>query len=189
MRIIAGNYKGQTLKTLKGVSSRPTLSRIRESLFNIIKPHIREAGFADVYAGCGSMGLEALSRGAGQVAFIESDCAVIRILRKNIEKFDPDYTRTSVFAGDALRILKNISRKGPAFDILFVDPPYGQETIDSWDKHLHLPALVRANGRVILQHDRKSAVPKPWAGCAWLQTRTYGRTCLSFFKKGGNINA
>ncbi len=96
MRIIAGQYRGQILKTPRGLKIRPTLSRIRESLFNILASRIKDSRFLELYAGSGSVGLEALSRGSRQVVMVETDRVIASILSDNISRLDSRGTVTEI---------------------------------------------------------------------------------------------
>jgi len=182
MRIIAGHYRGQTVKIPKGINSRPTLSRIREALFNILMPYIPDADFLDVYAGVGSIGLEALSRGARRVVFIEADQVIAKVLMENVKRFDAAHERTKVVAGDAFCNLQLMLRQQQRFDIIFFDPPYIQPEIDRWTQHVRLNSLLQPDGIMVLQHAKQAMVPEKWAGCFKTKARTYGKTTLSFFK-------
>src|SRR5262245_29557327 len=126
MRVIAGIYKGRRLKTLEGMSVRPTSDRLRETLFNILAPRIEEARFADVCAGSGAIGVEALSRGARHVTFIESSLKAARVISENLRNcgISGGYR---VINRDALRALKNLASEQAQFDIIYFDPPYNSD--------------------------------------------------------------
>ena len=126
MRVIAGIYKGRRLKTLEGLSVRPTSDRLRETLFNILAPRIEGASFADVCAGSGAIGIEALSRGARHVTFIESSLKAARIISENLRScgIREGYR---VINRDVLRALKNLASEKAEFDIIYFDPPYNSE--------------------------------------------------------------
>jgi 16S rRNA (guanine(966)-N(2))-methyltransferase RsmD len=181
LRIIAGTFRGQTFKTPPGDQSRPTLSRVRESLFDILMPFIRDAVFLDAYAGAGSIGLEALSRGAQQVTLIEADRKLGRILQENVRKFDPEQRRAQVLLGDAHLEIKKILPQGRKFDIIFLDPPYQQAEITAWEQEAWLPELLAPVGMLIFQHARKAKICEEWGVCRMTKQRKYGNTTLSFF--------
>lgn len=122
MRVIAGSARRLNLVAPKGMSTRPTSDKVKETLFNIIAPRLYDINFLDLFAGSGGIGIEALSRGAKKAVFIEKDKAAIACIRKNLET-----TRFSEIAEvipyDVLSSLYNLSSK-EAFDIVFMDPPY-----------------------------------------------------------------
>lgn len=133
MRIIAGHYRGQTLRRPPEETTRPTSGRTREAIFNILQHHpevnLRGAVVWDVFAGSGALGLEALSRGASQVVFVEKDPRVIEVLRENIRHLKVEkFVRIIKGDGQGLK-----GPEGPA-DLLFMDPPYHQ--------NLELPTLL-----------------------------------------------
>ncbi|MBN1594433.1 16S rRNA (guanine(966)-N(2))-methyltransferase RsmD [candidate division FCPU426 bacterium] len=184
MHIIAGQYKGRKIKTVAGLASRPTLGRVRESLFDILRPRLGEAVFADLYAGTGSIGLEALSQGAQHVTFIESDRTVGKILGDNVGILDPEGKRTRIITAGAVPAVMNLSREVRRFDIVFMDPPYNSAAIADWTEDTQLREMMAPDGLLILQHEKKRKVPSPWAGCRWLRDRSYGKTTLSFYTMG-----
>lgn len=124
MKIIAGIYKNRALKAPKGNTTRPTSSRLRETVFNILQNEIENARFLDLFAGSGAMGLEALSRGASYSAFVESNRDAARMLQENIEKLNVQ-KQTTLLCGDCLAQLPRLARLEKPFNIIYVDPPYG----------------------------------------------------------------
>ncbi|MGH9390962.1 MAG: 16S rRNA (guanine(966)-N(2))-methyltransferase RsmD, partial [Vicinamibacteria bacterium] len=129
MRIIAGEAKGRNLAALRGLRTRPTAARVREALFDLLGDRIRGASMIDLFAGTGGVGIEALSRGARRVVFVEKDAGALRVLRKNIDlcRFSE---RAELLAGDVRSALRKLSRASEPFDFLFVDPPYGRSVGD-----------------------------------------------------------
>src|SRR6185312_9886133 len=116
MRIIAGSHRGQTIHAPRGLDTRPTSDRVRESVFNIVGP-LDGASVLDLYAGSGAMGLEALSRGAGRATFVERDPDAVRAIERNLDKLK---LRATVLRQDALAALAAETRK---YDLVLVDPP------------------------------------------------------------------
>src|SRR5271170_6880665 len=121
MRVIGGEFRSRILKTLPGLDVRPTPDRLRETLFNILAPRIEGAIFADIYAGSGSVGIEALSRGASRAIFVEQNRAAAEIIRENLRalRIDP---RAELLQSRASIALPNVRA-----DIVFLDPPYEAE--------------------------------------------------------------
>jgi 16S rRNA (guanine966-N2)-methyltransferase len=130
VKIIAGAWKGRRIKTAAGKGYRPAMGRVREALFSmLVSRGVRweQCRVLDVFAGSGSLGWEALSRGAVEVCFLENEPKVLRLLREQIPLFSGSGQRVRVMAGDALRTL---SRKpGQGYDVLFFDPPYGLDLL------------------------------------------------------------
>lgn len=119
-RIIGGQYKNRTLATPKGESTRPTSSMVREAVFNICQHIIEGSRFLDLFAGCGAMGIEAVSRGAASATCVESHSEAVRVIRRNIADLGIA-DQVNVYPGDAIRILRKLS---PSFELIYADPPY-----------------------------------------------------------------
>jgi 16S rRNA (guanine966-N2)-methyltransferase len=153
---------------------------VRESLFGILEPEVTGARVLDVYAGSGALGFEALSRGAASVAFVESDRAVVRVLRENAVALGVE-ARVRILAGTALRRVASDELPGP-FDLVLADPPYGLG-----ESGRLLDALARAGtlvegARVVLERDRASEAATAGSPALRLvRTARYGRTCLDFY--------
>jgi 16S rRNA (guanine(966)-N(2))-methyltransferase RsmD len=143
MRVIGGEFRSRRLKTPHGDTVRPTPDRLRETLFNILAPRIEGVVFLDAYAGCGSVGIEALSRGARHAIFLEKSRAALRCLQDNIRVLDIA-ARCEVHSGNAAPVIGKF-----AAEIVFLDPPYPRET----EYVLCLDQLGAAPpGLVVVQH-------------------------------------
>ncbi len=151
MRVIAGIYKGRRLETLEGMRVRPTSDRLRETLFNILAPRIEGARFADVCAGSGAIGIEALSRGAEHVTFIESSLKAARTISENLRHcgIRRDY---KLLNRDAVRALKHLATEGARFDIIFFDPPYASDIYSAVMWQIAKSGLLAEDGVVIVEH-------------------------------------
>src|SRR5262245_47920820 len=126
MRVIAGIHKGRRLKTLEGMHVRPTSDRMRETVFNILAPRIEDARFADVCAGSGAVGIEALSRGASRVSFVEHSRKAAAIISENLRHCGIRKDYQFVFR-DAFAAMKYFAKESQQFDIIYFDPPYDSE--------------------------------------------------------------
>ena len=173
MRIIAGTHRGSRISAPKGLDTRPTGDRVREAAFNLIGP-VEGATVLDLFAGSGAMGLEALSRGAASVTFVESDRAACRTIAENLERLG--LTGARITYGDALWALRQDSRR---YDVVLVDPPY--EAWAELEPKLaeHLPRLLEPEGLLVVETGSRTepALPLP------LRTsRRYGSARLSLFE-------
>jgi len=121
LRVVAGQHRGQRLAAPRRAGTRPTADRVREALFSILGS-LEGAKVLDLYAGSGALGIEALSRGAGEITFVDSDPAAIRAVRANLERIGADGAR--VFRADALSFLRGAARHGDRWDLVLCDPPY-----------------------------------------------------------------
>lgn len=181
MRVIAGEWRGRTLKAPTWDGLRPTSDRLRETLFDIIGPAIRGARVLDGYAGTGAIGIEALSRGAAHVTFVEQDRRAVRLIEDNLRALGAadDRERYAIIRagfGDASRRLD-----GHAFDLVILDPPYAADAVETGLGAA--AAIAGASGRVIVEHAKRHAPPETHAGLTLRRTVTAGDSALSFFEK------
>jgi len=161
MRVIAGLYKGRRLRTLEGLAIRPTSDRLRETLFNILAPRIEDATFLDICAGSGAVGIEALSRGARHVTFIESSRRAIGIIEANLSHCQID-NGVSVVNRDALTALKYFARRERRFDLCYFDPPYSTDLYSPVMWLLARHNLVETGGIVAVEHSKTLEMKQPF---------------------------
>jgi 16S rRNA (guanine(966)-N(2))-methyltransferase RsmD len=178
MRIIAGELKGRRIDTPDWPGLRPTSDRLRETLFNVLAPRIAEARFLDGYAGTGAVGIEALSRGAAHVTFVERDPRAQRLIQQNLERCgvkDRYAIIRAGFAGAAPRLA------GP-FDLLFLDPPYGAGELN---EALETAApLVIGDALLVVEHAKRDKPPVALPGLMRTRQLVQGDSVLSFFVSG-----
>ena len=176
MRIIAGSHKGHRLVAPKGVDTRPTGDRVREAAFNLIGP-VDGATVLDLFAGSGAMGLEALSRGAERVVFVESDRDAVRAIEANLDKLG---LRAAVTRSDAVRALAQEAAVGRRYDLVLVDPPYRMLADLMPRLQRHLAAVLAPDGLVVVESDARD---EPLVeGLALRTSRRYGSARLTLFE-------
>jgi len=175
MKIIAGERKGHNLVTPKGQQTRPTLARVRESLFSIIAGDVPDSIFCDLFAGAGAMGLEALSRGAAKAIFVESACEPLACLKTNIQKLRYENVAT-YYAADALKWPIPTGSQAP--DIIFADPPYQPDLMDKLVERLENSEL-KTNALLILQ--TPAYYKPPVKKYRHLRNEKYGSTAVHFY--------
>jgi 16S rRNA (guanine(966)-N(2))-methyltransferase RsmD len=186
MRVIAGTYRSRPLAAPRGVTTRPTSDRLRETLFNILAPQIESASFADLYAGTGAVGIEALSRGAAHVTFVESTALALAALRANLaalkirEGFQLDQRSVPV-------ALRNLARREPHFTLVYLDPPW--EDTAAYTETLKLlaessSALLAAGAIVIAEHARRASatITDTYAALHRYRILEQGDAALSFYQ-------
>lgn len=180
MRIIGGQGKGRRIAVPPGYAVRPTSDRIKEALFNILGP-LEGRTFLDLYAGTGNVGMEALSRGAAEVVFVEKIPALALALRRNLDLFN-FAGRDEIIAMDVERAVIHLVRKTMRFDLIFADPPYRRGWIDKTLGLLRLyPPLLAEEGELVLQHAAAEPLSiKADMALQLVDERRYGDTCLSF---------
>ncbi len=178
MIITSGKYKGRKIKTAKSPWLRPTSSKIRESIFNIV--HLTEEGtifyegdtfFLDLFAGSGIMGLEALSRGAKKVVFAEKNPEIIKVLRQNLEIIKTPES-VSLITGDALKILDKFSEN--EFNFIFIDPPYKSDLYKPVLKKILKNKILKKNGIIVLEHDESLNISEINPGFEVYKGKIYG---------------
>jgi 16S rRNA (guanine(966)-N(2))-methyltransferase RsmD len=153
VRVIAGRYGGRTLQAPRGAATRPTSDRVREALFSILGARVHDARVLDLFAGCGALGLEALSRGARSATFVERAPAALAALRNNLEALGAD---AEVVRSDASRWLRGASGGARQYDLVFLDPPYRRAAELGGELSESLPALLAPGALVIAESDRRS---------------------------------
>lgn len=153
MRIITGKHKGKRLKQLKGTETRPTSDKVKESIFQIIGPYFDGGICLDLFAGSGSLGLEAISRGMEKVIFIEKNPKAVKIVHENVEGLKLNDKQVEVYRNDASRALNVLQKRELKFDLIFVDPPYGKLN----DKDIIIAIiendLLNDNGLIYYEYD------------------------------------
>lgn len=180
MRIIAGKYRGRRIKTVKGQTVRPTADRVREAIFSILGETVKGASVLDLFAGSGALGLEALSRGASFVLFVEKKPAVAKIIRHNIKLLDAR-ENTEVCHADVRKFIKAFRDSRRRFDLVFADPPYKRGLAEQTLLLLGEGEILNDRAVVVVEHER-SCRPASTYGCLNLYTfKTYGDTAVSFY--------
>jgi 16S rRNA (guanine966-N2)-methyltransferase len=175
MRVIGGEFRSRRLQSMPGTDVRPTPDKVRESLFNILTPEIEGSVFVDSYAGTGAVGIEALSRGARHVVFIEKDRAALNLIRSNLAALGAE-SRARVIHGPAA-----IHLAGLEADIVFIDPPYPKDR----EYRAAMEALETKPPRlVVVQHSTRFALEDEYGALKRSRISKYGDNTLSFFTVG-----
>jgi 16S rRNA (guanine966-N2)-methyltransferase len=182
MRVIAGQFRSRQLIAPRGQNTRPTSDRLRETLFSVLAPRLAECRFADLYAGSGAVGIEALSRGAAFCVFVERAPAALVALRKNLVTLGLIEATTVDTRSAARALLANGERK--PFDIVFLDPPYeaGQEyTTTMGFLGEQSGTLLAEGGLVIAEHARRLPLPDRFGALQRTRLLEQGDAALSFY--------
>ncbi len=182
MRIIAGKFRSRRLAAPEGWETRPTSDRLRETLFNVLAPRMEGAVFADLFAGTGAVGLEALSRGARRVYFAENAAAPLAALRANIETLGV-VGEAEVEAGGTLRLLRRLRKQGVELNVVFLDPPYSEEaTYAETLKFLGGGEILSAGATVVAEHASRSRLAAVVGELEAYRTIEQGEAGLTFFQ-------
>jgi len=183
LRIIAGKYRGRNLKSPPSLEVRPTSDRLRETLFNVIAPQIEGARFLDLCAGSGAIGIEALSRGASDVTFVDRSRKMCALVEANLDLCRVPENETEVVQAEATDYLaRALKRKASPWNIVFFDPPYatdylrviglfGQNTAE----------LLAGDGTLIVEHHHKNSLPEEVGSIIRSRILKQGDSALSFF--------
>jgi 16S rRNA (guanine(966)-N(2))-methyltransferase RsmD len=175
MRVIAGSHGGRRLKAPPGRRTRPTSDRVREALFAMLG-ELGGDSVLDLFAGTGALGIEALSRGAGRVVFVERDGSAARVLGENLAALGIAGEQVELRRGEALAALRSARRRAEAYDLILIDPPYGQARL--WGPRLSelLPAILLPRGRIVVESDRREPLE---IDAPRLAERRYGDTSIT----------
>jgi 16S rRNA (guanine(966)-N(2))-methyltransferase RsmD len=182
MRIIAGQFKSRHLKATPPSGTRPTSDRLRETLFNILGESVRGCTFLDGCAGVGAIGIEAISRGAETVVFIDQSRKATRMIRENLAAMQID-EGFKILEMELRRGLDVCSQDGITFDVAFIDPPYDREQIytDALDRFSTLP-LIALDGVLIFEHSKRQDLPASAGNLKRTRTLVQGDSVLTFFR-------
>lgn len=185
MRVSAGEAKGKRLRVPRGVAARPTQDRVREAIFNALGGRVLDAEVLDLFAGIGTLGIEALSRGARRAVFVEVDPRTAAGLRANLQVAGLQ-DRAEVWRADVLRALRRLQDRGDRFDLVFLDPPYRSGWLQRALQALAQSPVLRDEGLVVAEGVRGEPVEVEGLEVTW--QRAYGDTAVTFLRraKGGD---
>ncbi len=178
MRVTGGIGRGRRLKVPSGSRVRPTSDKVKQALFNILGDRVTGAAFLDLYAGAGGIGIEALSRGAGRVVFVDSSQSSLAVIKQNIERTGLG-ERAQVVPAEAKAFLRKTSG---SFDIIFLDPPYAEDLRPLLDL-IAGSGMMKPGGVVIAEHFKKQPSPERAGSLTLYREARYGDTVLAFYKR------
>ncbi len=181
MRIIAGRFKGRVLSSFQADHIRPTTDRVKESLFNKWMGELEDASVLDLFAGTGSLGLEALSRGATHVNFVEQNVKSIQILKKNIDLLKLEAGEYSIFKQDVLSYLKKY--QGHPYKIILIDPPFTEKMAHDVMQALDASKCFDENTLIAIESQKKERMDDAYSNLHRYHFNDYGDKILSFFVK------
>lgn len=182
MRIIAGTVKGRTLKSLKGLETRPTLDRVREAVFNILGTKVLGANFLDLFAGTGAVGIEALSRGAAFCCFNDQNKKACEIIKENLQKCN-FVELGQVYSMDALRLISYLDgKKLIKFDVVYLDPPYISNNYSTYLQMLEESGLLTEKSIIIAESRKNLNLEETYQRLKLQKKRSYGDTIIWFYK-------
>lgn len=186
MRVISGTAKGTKLNSIDSMATRPTLDRVKESLFNIIQNRISEAVVLDLFSGSGAIGIEFLSRNAKEAFFCDNSYQAVQMIKQNISKTKLE-GKSTVINGDYKKCLKQLEKKQIEFDIIYIDPPYKENIGVEATKEILLHNLLHKDGLIIIETDeeKRELDNLEQLNVDILDIRKYGRVSLIFLSRKG----
>lgn len=179
MRVIAGTARSIPLKTLDGLSTRPTTDRVKTSLFNIIQFEIAGREVLDLFGGSGALGIEALSRGASHATFVDQSAEAIAVIRENLEKTKLAQA-AAVVQAESLSFLKRCQKQ---YDLIFLDPPYAENLLENALKCISEIDILKSRGIIICERPAEKADCGAYPGLTASKDYRYGKTVISLFRK------
>ncbi len=179
MRIISGMSKGRKLVTPKSLSLRPTSDRVKESIFNILSEEIEGGVVLDLFAGTGNLGIEALSRGAKNVIFVEKGRHALGLIQRNLAQLGLE-ERSEVLPIDAIRAIGILKQRGKTFDVIFMDPPYEKGLVEKTLVKLRSHQIYDKDSILVVEHHRRELLPPIIHGWNLIRRREMGETVVSF---------
>lgn len=183
MRIIAGKARGRKILSPEGLGTRPTLDRVKESIFNIIQNNVRGSIVLDQFAGTGSLGLEAASRGAKECHLVDMGDDTFSKLKQNIIdlKFEDFCT---AHKGDSFKYLETFGKQGKVFDLIFIDPPYAKDMIPPSLELIKKYNLLSADGLIVTKIDSEEEICGGYEDIVLVKQRKYGNTTVCLYEFG-----
>jgi 16S rRNA (guanine966-N2)-methyltransferase len=181
LRVISGIARGHKLKTIKGTATRPTSDKVKGSIFNIIAGYISESDVLDIFAGTGSLGIEALSRGAASAVFLDKSpesCAVIRDNLAHTKLAD----LAEVYCSDYGNGIEILSRNGRKFDLILLDPPYNKNFIQEALKIMSRNDIMKDSSIIVAEHSASDILPESCGRLMAVDSRKYGDTMITIYK-------
>jgi 16S rRNA (guanine966-N2)-methyltransferase len=192
MRVISGKYRGRSLRSLRGTHIRPTSDRLRETLFDVPtagNPEVlQNTTWLDLFAGTGAVGIEALSRGAGKVYFVETSAAAAKLIEQNLHTLEIA-EGFKILKDDLAGVIWRLQREHFVADVVFLDPPYALQ--NSYREALTLLAnssVVWAMSLVVAEHEKKFDPGDAFGALRRIRTLPQGNTSLSFYRIGGQVD-
>ena len=179
MRIISGEFRSRKIVFPKSKLTRPMMDRMKETVFNILGEAVQGTAVLDLFAGSGSLGLEALSRGAKKVTFVENGPWAVKTIHQNLEALHLK-KNASVMDKDVLKAIQRLESKGKIFQLIFLDPPYNQGLVKKILISLEGSAIVTPLTKIVLHHSRQEKLPETLERFQVLREKRFWQACLSF---------
>jgi 16S rRNA (guanine966-N2)-methyltransferase len=182
MRVIAGQFRSRRLKGTPPAGIRPTSDKLRETLFNILGPRVENSTFLDGYAGTGGVGIEAISRGARSVCFVDQSRKATGIIRENLKGLGVE-SGFRILESSLEKSVEGFEREGIVFDIAFLDPPYDREDLYTKGLELFAGSPVLSDGILVIEHSKRFMLPESVGALQRYRSVLHGDSGLAFYRK------
>lgn len=181
LRVIAGTAKGRALKAVPGTNTRPTTDKVKEAIFSMIGPYFDGGTALDLFAGTGGLGIEAWSRGAKKVIFVDRDKTSIGIIRQNVKTAGAE-NASEIYCNDADRALKALAKRNMQFSLVFLDPPYRMTMMDKMMGELAEKGLLADDAAIVVEHDASYKYPEEPNRFRQIKSAKYGDTAVTIYR-------
>lgn len=183
MRVIAGQFKGRQLKAVPGKTTRPTSDKIKEAIFQVIGPFFTEGYCLDLFAGSGSLGVEAISRGMEHAIFVDKHPKAIQTIQHNTKSLHIT-DKTEIFRTDAFRAVNAVAKRNIKFNLILLDPPYGKVNYEKLLKQICKLEILEEGGIIYCEYDKTEKLPQSIDGLKLVKEESYGKTIgISIYRK------
>ncbi|MEW6720692.1 MAG: 16S rRNA (guanine(966)-N(2))-methyltransferase RsmD [Thermodesulfobacteriota bacterium] len=179
MRVVAGRWKGRTLRAPRGMAVRPTTDRVREAVFSVLGERVVGSRVLDLFAGTGAMAIEALSRGAATAVLVESFPPAVEAVKANLAAVGAP--QAACLSMDYRKALRRLAAGGEKFSLVFLDPPYGKGLLERAGEEIRRAGILDPGAIVVAESAAREAAPAP-GGWIRVSEKRYGDTRVSFFE-------
>lgn len=181
MRVISGQLKGKRLKSVPGMTTRPTSDKVKEAVYNIVGPYFDGGEVLDLYAGSGAMGIEALSRGMDKGVFTDKANQAIKTIKENLRETSLT-NQSEVYRNDARKALNLLHQRGRSFQLIILDPPYQEQTLTEDLTLISEIGLLDPDGIILCEHDKKVELPENISELVKIRHQLYGDTVITLYE-------
>lgn len=181
MRVTGGEWRGRGLRVPRGRAVRPTSDRVKQALFNVLGARVPGSRVLDLFAGSGGLGIEALSRGAQEVLFVEVDPRAASVLKENLATLGAG-ERATVWRQDVFSAIAKLAGGTRPFDLVLADPPYRHGLAARTVEAVAGAGLLAAGGLLVIEHDPREELPEASAALERVRADRYGDTCLTYYR-------
>jgi 16S rRNA (guanine966-N2)-methyltransferase len=183
MRIIGGEFRSRLIEMPKGVEIRPTQDKVRQAIFNVLGNNLSGASILELFAGSGAFGIEAISRGARHVTFVDNNSICIKTIEKNLQSLDIPEEKYEITWANAISLFPRLSKESNQYDLIFLDPPYYKNIARKCLSNIDAYDILTPRGLVVVEHFKKDRLDLDLNNLVPEKEKQYGDTIISLFRK------